>query len=98
MIERMDENGLASRSAAPTSTHPAREQPSGPPDWLVSALRVNRLAWANFKALPPSHQRRYVGWISSAKRDETRKKRIAEALFLLVENKRIGLGPGEVRK
>jgi uncharacterized protein YdeI (YjbR/CyaY-like superfamily) len=66
--------------------------------WLVTAFQSNALAWANFTALPPSHQRRYVGWISSAKREETRNKRITEAISLLLENKRIGLGPGEVRK
>mgnify|MGYP002737598480 CR=1 FL=1 len=67
-------------------------------EWLVGALRGSPLAWKNFDALPPSHQRRYVGWISSAKRDETRMKRVAEAIALLEENKRLGLGPGEVRK
>ena len=71
---------------------------SAPPEWLVVALRSRPAAWKSFNALPPSHQRRYVGWISSAKRDETRKKRVAEALALLEENKRLGLGPGEVRK
>lgn len=90
--------GLASRAAAPTRTRPAEEERAGLPGWLTRALRADRVAWANFRALPPSHQRRYVGWISSAKRDETREKRIAEAISLLTQNKRLGLGPGEVRK
>ncbi|MHB8800902.1 MAG: YdeI/OmpD-associated family protein [Thermoanaerobaculia bacterium] len=90
--------GLAARGSAPPDPPPAREQPSGVPEWLVGALRTSPLAWKNFNALPPSHQRRYVGWISSAKRDETRRGRVAEAIALLMENKRIGLGPGEVRK
>jgi len=90
--------GLAARGSAPPDPPPAREQPSGVPEWLVGALRASPLAWKNFNALPPSHQRRYVGWVSSAKRDETRDKRVAEAIALLMENKRLGLGPGEVRK
>ena len=90
--------GLASRSSATPDTHPVRGRPSGLPDWLLGALQTNAIAWRNFVALPPSHQRRYAGWISSAKRDETRDKRIAEAIALLLENKRLGLGPGEVRK
>lgn len=90
--------GLAARSSAPPDTHPAREQEAGVPEWLVRALKASPLAWKNFVALPPSHQRRYVGWISSARRDETRDKRVTEAIALLVENKRLGLGPGEVRK
>ena len=84
--------GLAARGSAPPDLPPAREQTSSVPEWLVDALRTT------FGALPPSHQRRYVGWISSAKREETRDKRIEEAIALLMENKRIGLGPGEVRK
>lgn len=68
------------------------------PEWLETALRNDSLAWANFQGLPPSHQRRYLAWISAAKREETRQRRLQEALLLLRENKRIGLGPGEVRK
>ena len=90
--------GLESRSSAPSDTHPARERASDFPEWLLGALRTDAIAWRNFTALPPSHQRRYVGWISSARRDETRVRRIAEAIALLVENRRLGLGPGEVRK
>jgi uncharacterized protein YdeI (YjbR/CyaY-like superfamily) len=67
------------------------------PNWLESALKINAV-WANFQKLPPSHQRRYIGWISEAKREKTRQKRIQEAIALLKENKRIGIGPGEVRK
>jgi xanthine/CO dehydrogenase XdhC/CoxF family maturation factor len=33
----------------------------------------------------------YVGWISSAKRAETRMKRLAEAIGLLEQNKKLGL-------
>lgn len=90
--------GLASRSSAPPNTDPAPGEHSGLPEWLTSALQTDPIAWDHFMALPPSHQRRYVGWLSSAKRDETRKKRITEAISLLIENKRLGLGPGEVRK
>jgi uncharacterized protein YdeI (YjbR/CyaY-like superfamily) len=69
-----------------------------PPVWFITAVQADRVALSNFQNLPPSHQRRYVGWVSSAKREDTREKRIAEAISLLKENKRLGLGPGEVRK
>lgn len=90
--------GLAARASAPPGAHPGQAPRSGVPEWLLSALRADALAWKNFMALPPSHQRRYAGWISSARRDETRNRRIAEAISLLRANKRLGLGPGEVRK
>lgn len=69
-----------------------------PPIWFVAAIQADPVALINFQNLPTSHQRRYVGWISAAKRDDTRGKRISEAIDLLRENKRLGLGPGEVRK
>jgi uncharacterized protein YdeI (YjbR/CyaY-like superfamily) len=91
--------GLASKPpSGPPSAHPPNRQGSDIPDWLVAALRSDATAWTNFLGLPPSHQRRYVGWISAAKREDTRTRRITEAIALLRENKRIGLGPGEVRK
>ena len=68
------------------------------PDWLESAIKTSPLAWDNFKKLPPSHQRRYIAWILDAKREETRQKRLREAIRLLEGNKRLGIGPGEVRK
>lgn len=68
------------------------------PAWLALGLQASRRAWKNFCALPASHQKRYVGWLSSAKRLETRQKRLQEAVRLLEENRRLGMGPGEVRK
>jgi uncharacterized protein YdeI (YjbR/CyaY-like superfamily) len=68
------------------------------PEWLESALKTNPIAWENFKNLPPSHQRRYIGWIADAKREETRDKRIHEAIALFEEKKRLGIGVDEVRK
>lgn len=95
---RMRPAGLAWKAAWSTPAAPARPQGSALPDGFEAALQAHPVADAHFKALPPSHQRRYLGWIGSAKRDETRARRIAEAIALLQENKRIGLGPGEVRK
>lgn len=95
----MTSGGLASKpsfeSACP---HPSEQPGTGFPDWLIAAIQSDSIAWNNFLNLPSSHQRRYVGWISNAKRVETRNRRITEAISLLRENKRIGLGPGEVRK
>jgi uncharacterized protein YdeI (YjbR/CyaY-like superfamily) len=97
---RLTPAGLARlNSALPAvdaSRHARKTAPL--PGWLKSGLRTSPRAWANFEALPPSHRRRYIGWISQAKREETRLKRLREAIILLAENKRLGLGPGEVRK
>ena len=61
------------------------------PDYLKKSLMKNRKAWQNFTKLAPSYQRNYIGWIISAKKPETRQKRIKEAIELLVKNKKLGL-------
>ena len=44
---------------------------------VIEALRANPAALSRFEALPPSHKAEYLKWIDEAKRDETRKRRIA---------------------
>jgi uncharacterized protein YdeI (YjbR/CyaY-like superfamily) len=56
-----------------------------PRDFLA-ALRKDRVAWSNFKRMAPSHRKRYLVWLAGAKRPETRKKRIAEAVLLVRQN------------
>jgi uncharacterized protein YdeI (YjbR/CyaY-like superfamily) len=71
------------------------EQSSGDPDgiprFLKKALRQNAKAWANFQNLAPSHRRHYVGWIMHAKKEETRERRLREAVALLEQNRKLGL-------
>ena len=61
------------------------------PSYLSEALRGNKKAWENFNDLAPSYRRQYVGWIATAKKEETRKKRIREALKLLARNEKLGM-------
>ncbi len=92
-------SGIASLNQAKfAQTDSSKQLEPFPPVWFITAVQADMVALSNFQNLPPSHQRRYVGWVSSAKREDTREKRIAEAIGLLKENKRLGLGPGEVRK
>ena len=61
------------------------------PAYLERGLRKNKKAWENFKGLAPSYRRNYVGWITSAKREVTRIRRLNEAVELLEQNKKLGL-------
>jgi hypothetical protein len=54
---------------------------------LAAALGKHRAALDTFEAFSTSHKREYVEWITEAKRDETRKKRLAQAIALLGEGK-----------
>jgi uncharacterized protein YdeI (YjbR/CyaY-like superfamily) len=48
-------------------------------------------AWRYFEGLAPSHRRRYVGWIESAKREDTKIRRLQEAIRLLTAGRPLGL-------
>jgi uncharacterized protein YdeI (YjbR/CyaY-like superfamily) len=40
-------------------------------------FRANGRAWAFFQALPPGYRKQAVAWVNSAKREETRDRRLA---------------------
>ena len=57
------------------------------PPALTAALKRNKKAQAAFDAFSPSHRREYVEWITDAKREETRARRVATAVEWLAEGK-----------
>ena len=61
------------------------------PAYIARALRANAEAWQWFQELAPSHRRQYVVWIHTAKRPQTRQKRIRESIALLAKRKQLGL-------
>lgn len=61
------------------------------PRFVKRALMASGKAWENFQNLAPSYRRHYVGWIMHAKKDETRERRLREAVSLLEQNKKLGL-------
>ena len=61
-----------------------------PPD-LRRALSRDARARENFEELAASYRRHYVAWIATAKKAETRARRLQEALALLAKNKKLGM-------
>jgi len=80
----IDEGAKPTRMARPAERKPALE---APPD-LAAALKANKDAQAHFAAFPPSAQRDYIEWITEAKREETRLKRLVQAVEWIAEGKR----------
>ena len=58
---------------------------------FTKALDKNKKAKENFEKLAPSYRKHYIGWIKTAKRDETKERRIRESVILLAKGKRLGL-------
>jgi uncharacterized protein YdeI (YjbR/CyaY-like superfamily) len=61
------------------------------PPHIEQVIRADALAWENFVKLPPSHRRNYVGWITSAKKEETQLRRAREAVERLRQGLRLGI-------
>ena len=55
---------------------------------LKTALLKNKKANATFRSFPPSAQRDYLEWVAEAKSDETRARRVAQAVEWMAEGKR----------
>ena len=54
-------------------------------------LKTSQKAWNNFNQMAAGYRKQYVAWIQGAKRPETRKKRLEEAVSLLEKNQKPGM-------
>jgi len=61
------------------------------PSYVKKALAANQVALDNFNRLAMTYKRDYIGWITSAKREDTRKRRLREAIQLLEQNEKLGM-------
>lgn len=57
------------------------------PDYFLTALRANQEALETFESFSFSNRRDYVEWVSEAKREATRDKRLATAIEWMAEGK-----------
>lgn len=79
---------LSKSAPAPRQTkHEPRSAPEIHPEFEAALAKAPK-SRATLEAFPPSAQRDYFEWISEAKQDSTRQKRIATALEWLAEGKR----------
>lgn len=82
---RLNEEGVKAPGVRKASA--PKPPPEAPAD-LAAALRGNAKAKATFDAFPPSQKREYVDWLTEAKRDETRHKRLLQAVEWMEQGKR----------
>ncbi len=84
--QRIDSEGTALKKKPAAARAPKAELPV-PPEF-AAALAANPAARATLDAFAPSHRREYLEWITEAKREETRAKRIDQAVAWLAEGKK----------
>lgn len=75
-------------SGARVPRAPAKpKKPIVVPDEFRRALARNAAARKSFQSFSPSHQREYLEWITEARQDATRQRRIAQAVEWMAEGK-----------
>ena len=76
-------------AGAPKPKKVAAPKPAPKPSpAFAAALRADRKASAVFAQFPPGQQREYIEWIDGAKREETRARRIEQAVAWIAEGKK----------
>ncbi len=92
---RMTDSGLTKIKAAKKSGLWIKDGRPGisfdVPAELAKALAQNTKAKENFDKLALSYRRQYIGWITVAKRAETKKRRVEESVRLLKKGKKLGM-------
>lgn len=70
-----------------------RKKPAAPkkkletPDWFEKAIMKNKTAWKVFEAASYSFRKEYIMWLTEAKSDATRLKRLETAVGWIAEGK-----------
>ncbi|HUP90075.1 MAG TPA: YdeI/OmpD-associated family protein [Longimicrobiales bacterium] len=85
--------GLAAfklRDEKKTSIYAFEQKHAVLPKELDKEFRANREAWKFFQAQPPGYKKLCMWFIISAKRDETRRKRLAELIADSAAGRRLG--------
>jgi len=65
-----------------------KREPWPVPDFFAKALKRDRAARAGFEKLSASCQREWLVWLSTAKREETRARRLAQTLAALAKGRK----------
>lgn len=81
---RLNEEGIK----LPAMTKTGKPKPPlEVPDYFMKAMKKNKKAFETFEKFSPSHKREYVEWITDAKTEATREKRLAAAVEMMSEGK-----------
>jgi hypothetical protein len=81
-----------SRTPLPTTSRSASTEAPPP---LAAALARSAAARKVWDAIAPSHRREYARWITDAKKDETRARRVAQAVTMLAGGRKTPMQPND---
>jgi uncharacterized protein YdeI (YjbR/CyaY-like superfamily) len=79
----------AARDAKKTGIYSFEERPKKLPAALEKTFRAKKRAWAFWSEQPPGYRRTLIHWVVSAKREETRQRRLATLIAECAAGRRI---------
>jgi uncharacterized protein YdeI (YjbR/CyaY-like superfamily) len=71
---------------------PRNKAPAVPtqlPSSLEGEFRKQTTAWENFQRFPPAYRRMTIGWVASAKQEETQLRRLRQLMAESTANRKI---------
>jgi len=80
---RMTDAGRAVKPKGVKPPPPRFESDDKIPEFIEQALALHPVAQRFWQEIPPSHRRNYIRWITEAKQEETRRRRLERAIAAL---------------
>jgi len=94
---RMTKAGLeayAHKGVHEDSGYAVGDRPMELPKAMIVEFKKNAEAWAFYQSLPPGYRKQTAAWVTAAKREETRRRRLAT----LIEDSANGLRITQMRR
>jgi len=80
---RLNDEGIK----VPSRAKPRKKAPLVIPAYFMNELKKNKKALAVFEGFSYSHKKEYIEWITEAKAEDTRKRRLETAIQWMTEGK-----------
>src|SRR5579862_6249536 len=92
-VERLIAEGKMMRAGLevynPGQRREVPPMPTQMPQALEQEFRKQSVAWANYQRFPPGYRRITAGWVATAKKEETQRKRLEKLIEFSARNQRI---------
>jgi uncharacterized protein YdeI (YjbR/CyaY-like superfamily) len=87
-LRRLVHKAAALNEAGITVRRVVKKKPArAVPPAMLAAIRKNPAAKATWEGFSPSHQREYIEWITDAKQEATRERRMSQMIEQLADGK-----------
>jgi len=83
----LDAMDLNERGIQPEKETSVKKPELEAPDWFMDVIAGVPGALKTWEGFSPSHRKEYIEWVTEAKRESTRKKRIKQAVEWIAEGK-----------